>query len=210
MNPKTTQSKTEMQVANIILSSDSEYSQSRCHETPKLSKESANDYEVRTWRERLHYTESGEVYIPQMALKNCLTECAKYLGIQIPGKGKSTYSKHFKAGLLILNPILLGIQKDDVSFERLFVPADGVTGSGKRVWKYFPKISEWSGESEVFILDDTITREVFEQHLDQAGRFTGLGRFRPSNGGFYGRSLIGKKRTERQKGERNHSPASAI
>jgi hypothetical protein len=176
-----------MQVANIKLKSDSEYSQSRCHETPKLSKEGANDYEVRTWRERLHYNEEGEVFIPQMALKNCLAECSKFLGIQIPGKGKSTYSKHFVAGVLILKPLMLGIHKDDVAFERLFVPADGVTGSGKRVWKHFPKIPSWNAEAEVFVLDDTITQDVFVQHLEQAGRFIGMGRFRPRNGGFYGR-----------------------
>jgi len=176
-----------MQITNIKLTSDSAYSQSRCHETPKLSKEGANDYEIRTWKERLHFTPEGEVFIPQMALKNCLAECAKFLGIQIPGKGKSTYSKHFIAGVLILKPIMLGIKKEDVEFERQFVPADGVTGSGKRVWKYFPNIPKWTGKAEVFILDDTITKEVFDLHLQQAGQFIGLGRFRPRNGGFYGR-----------------------
>jgi hypothetical protein len=39
----------------------------------------------------------------------------------------------------------------------------------------------------VYILDDTITKKVFEIHIKEAGKFKGVGRFRPSNNGFYGR-----------------------
>jgi hypothetical protein len=41
------------------------------------------------------------------------------------------------------------------------------------------------------IFDDTITKEVFERHLTEAGRFVGIGRFRPENGGIYGRFTAG-------------------
>lgn len=40
-----------------------------------------------------------------MAFRNCLAEAAKFLSIQIPGKGKSTYTKHFEAGLIIPAPM---------------------------------------------------------------------------------------------------------
>jgi hypothetical protein len=55
------------------------------------------------------------------------------------------------------------------------------------VWKCFPTIKEWGGECEIMVLDDTITRDVFEQHVKEAGRFIGLGSFRPRNRGYYGR-----------------------
>ena len=32
-----------------------------------------------------------------------------------------------------------------------------------------------------------ITEEVFRYHLEQAGTFIGIGRFRPRNNGYYGR-----------------------
>lgn len=122
-----------MKTATVTLESVSPYSQSRHYagEIDKLEKESAKDYEKRTWRNRLHFNQSGEVFIPPMALKNCLSEAAKYLSIQIPGKGKATYTKHIEAGVLVVDPIMLGINKDDVPGQWLFVPSDGKRGGSK-------------------------------------------------------------------------------
>ena len=36
-------------------------------------------------------------------------------------------------------------------------------------------------------MDDTVTPEVFERHFREAGRFIGVGRFRPEKGGLNGR-----------------------
>lgn len=179
-----------MKTAKVKLKSISPYSQSRHYETEKLPKELAKDYEARTWRERLHVNDAGQVYIPPMSFKNCLSEAAKFLGIQIPGKGKATYTKHFEAGVLVTDALTLGIKADDVKGEWLFVPSDGVRGSGKRVNKCFPIIHEWSGEVTFFVLDETITEEVFTNVLQQAGAFIGIGRFRPRNNGFYGRFQV--------------------
>ena len=43
-----------------------------------------------------------------------------------------------------------------------------------------------------YILDDTITEDVFKEHLEEAGKFIGIGRFRPRNNGFYGRFAVDK------------------
>ncbi len=157
----------------------------------KLPKESAKDYEVRTWRNRLHVNDDGFVFIPPMAFKNALSEIAKYLSVQIPGKGKSTYTKHFEAGILVVDPVILPIKAEDVKGEWLFVPASGKRGDGKRVSKCFPVIPiGWSGIVECHIIDSTITKDVFDQHMREAGSFIGIGRFRPRNNGFYGRFRV--------------------
>lgn len=166
------------------------YSQSKKIQSERDRKETHADHEKRCWRERLHQNEKGEVYIPPMALKNCLAECAKFMSVQIPGRGKSTYTKHFEAGLLVTDPIMLGIQADQVEGEWLFVPADGNRGGGKRVDKCFPLLPSWEGLFTCFVLDQTITKDVFDLHLREAGRFIGLGRFRPRNAGFYGRFQV--------------------
>lgn len=176
-----------MKIATCTLKSISPYSQSRYHETPKLNKELADDYRQRTWREHLHYDKEGQVFIPPMAFKNCLSEVAKFLGLQIPGKGKSTYTKHFEAGVLVMDPGYIGIHKDDVISENLFLPSDGVRGSGKRVVKTYPLIPSWSCEITFYVSDDVISEDVFRYHLQQAGTFIGIGRFRPRNNGYYGR-----------------------
>ena len=181
-----------MKTAIAHLESVSPYSQSRYHGTEKLDKESAGDYEKRTWINRLHCTPDGFVFIPQMAFKNCLTEAAKYLSIKIPGKRNNTYTKHFEAGVMVVDAPILPIKKSDVAGEWLFVPSDGKRGGGTRVEKCFPVIPSWEAVVEFIIFDETITEEVFKSHLIEAGKFIGIGRFRPRNNGFYGRFNVTK------------------
>lgn len=180
----------------VSLKSTAPYEQSKHYDVPKLEKESSADYEERTWRNRLHcdkYLEDGAidpegtVVIPPMAFKNCLSEAAKYLSMQIPGKGKSTYTKHFEAGVMVLDPVPLGVKVKNVAPLRLFVPADGKRGSGKRVKKTFPVIPSWQADVVFYVLDETITETIFRTHIEEAGKFIGIGSFRPRNNGFYGR-----------------------
>jgi hypothetical protein len=179
-----------MHVAMAVLSSVSAYSQSKVIMTEKPDKETHKDFEARIWRERLHIDDKGQVFIPPMSFKNCIAEVAKFLAIQIPGKGKSTYTKHFEAGVLVVEPLVLPLRKDDVQGEWLHVPSDGRRGGTSRVWKCFPVIPKWSGKVTFHVLDDTITLDVFRKHLEEAGKFIGIGRFRPRNNGFYGRFSV--------------------
>lgn len=181
-----------MRTAIAKLQSVSPLSQGRFFsiENPKLPKENHEEYEKRTWRDRLHSNEEGYVFLPPFAFKNCLDEAAKFIGKQIPGKGKSTYTKHFQAGVLVTDPLVLPIKKEEVDGEWRHVPSDGVPGSGKRVMKCFPVIKKWGGEVEFHVLDDTITLDVLQEHLEQAGQFIGVGSFRPRNRGIYGRFAV--------------------
>lgn len=176
-----------MKIVEVELTSTAPYSQSRMHSAPKLEKEGMADYEARTWREKCTTNEAGEICIPAMALKQCLDKAAKSFGGQIPGKGKSTYTKHFLAGVICESDVSIGILKDDVPSVTINANSDGVRGSGKRVHRTFPQVPAWNGVARFAVLDDTITKPVFEKMLTEAGRFVGVGRFRPENGGLNGR-----------------------
>jgi len=179
-----------MKTAIATLKSISPYSQSRYHDTEKLAKEAADDYEKRTWRNRLHVDQDGMVFVPPMAFKNSLDEAAKYISMKIRGKGNSTYTKHFEAGVLVTEGLCLNIKPDDVDGEWLFMNADGNRGSGKRVKRCYPIIHQWEGEVVYIVGDETITKDVFHEHLVASGQFIGIGRFRPRNRGFYGRFTV--------------------
>lgn len=184
-----------MKIAIASLESVSAYSQSKHYsvdQVPKLEKELPKAYETRTWRNRIHSDQAGNVFIPPTAFKNCLSEAARYLSIQIPSQGKSTYTKHFESGVLVVEPLVLGVKAKDVQGEWLFVPSDARRGSGKRVDKCFPVIQEWAGDVQFLILDEIITEDIFYKVLEGAGQFIGIGRFRPRNNGFYGRFKIVK------------------
>jgi len=174
--------------ATVRLSLVAPYCQSRSHEAPKLNKELSDAYEQRTWRERLHTDSSGHVFIPAMALQSCVKEAAKFLSISIPGKGKSTFTKHFESGLSVTNDISTGVHKDDVIPNRVFVPSNGIRGAGTRVHKVYPMLMPpLEFDVEFLIMDDTITAEVFTEVLVQAGTLIGIGAFRVRNQGNCGR-----------------------
>lgn len=181
-------------IATIKIKSESPITFARYYlpDVPKLDKESSADYEERTWRERAHYDpKTQEVWIPPLALKNCLGDAAKFLSIQIPGKGKSTYTKHFDAGILVTDPLMLGVKKDALERLTIHAPADGRPGGSKRVIKHFPMIREWKAEAKIIILDDTITKDVLVKHIEEAGKFIGMGSLRVRNRGINGRfSLV--------------------
>jgi len=179
-----------MKTATCQIRSLSPYSQSKFIQSERDDKESASDFEKRCWRERCHGTVDGQVFIPPMAFKNCIAEAARYLSVKIPGKRNNTYTKHFEAGVLVMNGPVLNLKVDDVEGEWLFVNADGKRGSGTRVMRCYPVIREWKAEVVFFVLDETVTEDVFRYHLENAGSFIGIGRFRPRNNGYYGRFQV--------------------
>ena len=66
-----------MKTAICKIKSISPLSFSKHVSVEKLPKELAKDYEARTWKERTHYDEKGEVFIPGSMFKNSLSEAAK-------------------------------------------------------------------------------------------------------------------------------------
>lgn len=188
-----------MVLCKAVIQGVTPYSQSKAIQSKRKTGEQADAFEERTWKERLHVNDDGKVFIPPMAVKNCLSEVAKYLSESVPGKGKATFTKHFDAGILIVEPIVLEAEAEKVTGERFFVPSDGKKGGSSRVWKIFPVIHKWSGNVEIMVLDPVLADkpEKIEEYLGHAGKFIGLGRFRPRNGGFYGRFEVKSFKVEK-------------
>lgn len=174
-----------LRTCTVTVTGASPYSASRAHCAEKLPKETPDAYEERTWRKKAH-VQNGRVYIPPMAFKMGADRACKMLGRQIPGKGKATYTKFFESGVLVTAPVFIA-DEADIRCERIHANSDGVRGSGKRVWRNFPRIDEWSADVVFTVLADEITPEVFEETIIYSGLAVGVGRFRPEKGGYFGR-----------------------
>ena len=179
-----------MHTATCRLKSMSPYSQSKYISDKKPKDITHADWEKQSWQQRCHYNEAGNVLIPPMSFKNCLSEAAKYRSMSIPGQGKKTYTAKFEAAVLVVDPLVLPVTRDTLEHEWLHVPSDGRRGGTTRVEKCFPLIQSWEGDVEFLILDNIITEEVFTEHLTDAGSYIGIGRFRPRNNGYYGRFSV--------------------
>lgn len=180
-----------MRIATVHLKSLAPYSASKVFDSERGPKESHDDFEQRCCRERLNVNPEGVGIIPPMAFKQMLDKGAKNYPVKL--KGNTTYTKYFESGVLVMEPLILsGTTRQNVSLEKLFVPSDGIPGSGKRVWKWFPVVHQWGGAVVFHVLDDIIKESVFEDSVRQALSFVGVGRFRPEKRGFYGRAELVK------------------
>ena len=188
-----------MKIALVELESASPISFSKYYEPNRLEGESHLDHEKRTWRNKLHVNQDGNVVVPPLMIKNTLANAAKYMGRDVPHNiqlaGKATHTKHFEAGILCMEPMALSNEKglitpDQVQDLWLMVPSDGKRGGTTRVARCFPTIPEWTGTATIHVLDDKITNDAFEFFLEKAGQFIGFGALRVRNNGYHGRFTI--------------------
>ncbi|MEK6799857.1 MAG: hypothetical protein AABZ12_12900 [Planctomycetota bacterium] len=171
----------------------------RCIQSERGIGESHDALEQRAWRERMHVDDKGRVFIPPAAVKNGMRDVSQYLGESVSGRGKMTYTKFFRAGIMVVDPLPLIVKGKTVTIDdaeplKLFVPADGRTGGGKRVWKTFPIFSEWKTSGTIYLLDPLLIERSakVQEYLEHMGKFIGLGVFRPQNGGYFGRFNVSK------------------
>jgi hypothetical protein len=144
--------------------------------------ETKDEHEKRRWREKLHLTDSGEVFIPGVAFKLALDDTARLLKEKIPGKGGQTYTGQFETGVVAMGDLLLGIKVGEVKAISIFAHANGKRAPGPRVTRWFPYIPEWRGELFMRLFNDTLNEEVFERYFTQSGLLAGIGRGRPRTG----------------------------
>ena len=169
------------------LESLTQYSQSGFFRTPKPDKMGHDEYEKTFWREKAHVRDDGRLFIPPMAFKFAVTEAGRRLGRKIPGKGNATYGKRLEGGFLCMDEIVLDLRAEDIQSVTIPANANGRRGAGTRVFRTFPLIESWAADVRFWLTDDIITETVFEDAVAEAGQFVGIGRFRPENGGYFGR-----------------------
>lgn len=169
----------------------SPYSQSAEHEVPFLDRESHEDRDIRTWRQKCTVNKDGQVCVPAMALKQSIDTSAFKLGEKIPGRRGATFKSFFASGFFCDGDVPISNGKpltpNDASCVKISAHSTGKRGSGSRVPRRFPQFDRWHGVAEFTIVDDVITEAVFEAHVRAAGIIVGIGRFRPENGGTNGR-----------------------
>ena len=107
---------------------------------------------------------------------------------KIAGKQKATYSKYVGATIRIAPEAIL-IQPG--KWEPFSISAVNPTTKG-RMMVSRPQFSEWKLEFEILCEDEDISVDTMEKITEQAGKFTGIGDWRPQKKGPYGRFRIVK------------------
>lgn len=173
-----------------------DYSSSRFVRADKKPDESDAAFDLRTWRDKAHSTETGHVYIPPMAVKDAIDTAAKRAGTKIAGRGAALWSKVIQSGVLCMSNVLLfrdgkPVLTSDLVPLTLFCDVRGIKGGSQRVMRTFPMVpAGWTAQVVLSVIDDSVPRGLLEDYLYRSGVVVGVGRFRPAVGGYNGRYTV--------------------
>ena len=184
-----------MYIVNLVIEGVTPLQQSKEYSSvePRSKTETADDYEKRTWKLRSHINSDGYVFHPSGALKKAMIDAARYSGEQIEGQGKKTYTAKVTSGVCVASDLVTDCKSDAIERRDVYASAQGGKGKNEgRVWKYFPTLAKWKAQTTIQVYDPIVTPDVLRRILEDAGRFIGIGTWRPQMGGEYGRFKIVK------------------
>ena len=144
--------------------------------TKGLSKAGVS-YDPREEAEKsLYQDESGTIVQPASHVEGAMVKEAT--NFKIPGQGKKTFKDAFKAGIFI-DPILIPHK-----FPKWEIDNQTVVVVRARIVRSRPRLDKWELEFTINNIDERITPEILKMILEGAGRFKGIGDYRPKYGRF--------------------------
>lgn len=130
------------------------------------------------------YLYENKPHIPAVYLKNSLSEASKQF--KIIGKGKSTYSK-LVASTVDVSPDMIPLNSGEYEVFRISAVNPMTKG---RMMTERPRYNKWSATFEIIINDSAVPISVLNEILEQAGKYVGIGDWRPEKKGMYGKFMI--------------------
>lgn len=134
--------------------------------------------------DKLYKDSKGKVQLPSVYLKNCITEASKQF--KIVGKGKSTYSK-LVASTIDISPFMIDLEVGE--FEVFRISAVNPMTKGRMMTER-PKYTSWKATFEIILNDPAVPISVINEILEHAGKYVGVGDWRPEKKGMFGKFMI--------------------
>lgn len=145
-------------------------------ERPEVSQLDATRAEYHSYRNA-----EGKYFIPADQIRGSLIGAGTYVKAKVGGRAKSM--KQVVAAMFMVSPDEIIIPEYNAIDKRSAVNRNVKA----RIVVIRPKWLEWSAEFDLIITNDTITKETVKSILDYAGDYVGIGSFRPTNNGMFGR-----------------------
>lgn len=145
-------------------------------ERPELSEEDVKRAEYHCYR-----NESGQCYIPSDQLRGALIGAGTYMKAKVGGRSKSM--KVIVAATFVPTPEQIIIPDFDAIDKRSAVNKNVKA----RVLVIRPKWMNWTATFTLNVYEDTITKETVKELITYAGNYVGIGSYRPTNNGMFGR-----------------------
>ena len=153
-----------------------------------VEKKASTDWEKESLK-KLYVDSEGVIYQPATHLDRALIEAGKK--IKVKGQGKATYSKLFGSMVSIEEfEIVHKIQKYETYKALVVIPS-----TKGRVMRYRPMLKEWALEFHIES-EDEISADVIKEALEIAGKYVGIGDWRPEKKGKFGKFQVVKFKEE--------------
>lgn len=149
-----------------------------------VEKKASEDWEKEALK-KLYIDSKGKIYQPSNHIEMALIDAGKK--IKVKGAGKATYSKLFGSMLSIDEFEIVHKQKDYEIHKCLVV----IPSTKGRIMRYRPIFNEWVLEFHVNF-EDEIPASVVKEALEIAGKYVGIGDWRPSKKGKFGKFQVTK------------------
>lgn len=147
-----------------------------------IEKKANNEYEKETLK-KLYINSEGVIYQPATHIERALIEAGKK--IRVKGNGKATYSKLF--GSMISVPQLdIPHLIDNWEVYKTLVVIPSTKG---RIMRYRPMFKEWGLKFEIEF-EEEICAKVIKESLEIAGKYVGIGDWRPEKKGKFGKFQV--------------------
>lgn len=132
------------------------------------------------------YTDKEGFYLPTEQIKGSLIGAGTMLKSKVGNAKKSM--KNVVAGMFFIEEEKLRLPKEYVIDKRSAVNRNVKA----RVITIRPKWEKWKVEFTLLVDNDTITQNTIREIIENAGNFVGIGSFRPTNSGSFGRFKVTK------------------
>jgi len=134
--------------------------------------------------DKLYLDSDGKSQIPSVYIKNCITEASKQF--KIVGKGKSTYSKLI-ASTVEIEPFMIHLNVGKYEVFRISAVNPMTKG---RMMTERPRYTKWIASFELILNDPAVPTSVINEVLEHAGKYVGVGDWRPEKKGIHGKFMI--------------------
>lgn len=129
--------------------------------------------------------EDGNYYMPSDHIRMAMINAGGFIKSKVGNARKSM--KNVVAAMFTVSPEQITLPRFDVVDKRSAVNKNVKA----RIIVKRPKWNEgWKATFTLLIDDDTITQDTVKDLLNYAGRYVGIGSYRPQNNGFFGRFEI--------------------
>jgi len=149
-----------------------------------IEKKASEDWEKEALK-KLYVDIDNNIYQPATHLERALIEAGKK--IRVKGQGKATYSKLFGSMISIPNLEILHKKPEYEIFKCLVV----IPSTKGRIMRYRPMFREWVLEFEIDF-EEEIKPEAIKEALEIAGKYVGIGDWRPEKKGKFGKFQVTK------------------